>query len=175
MTIGTVAIAIATVVYGVVSIFQYGEMRHDAVVSERAWVGPINAGIKPRTTKAGTYFKVPFSNHGQTPALNVRSWIGYTNNERQIPKRDPIGNSQSANMVLFPNELGNTSTMDNLLPADDVNAIKAGALILYVYGTIAYDDAFGHRHWTQFCFIPNRVWGAFAPCREHNGTDNESE
>jgi hypothetical protein len=95
----------------------------------------------------------------------------------KIPYRDKSkGKAKDiGKMLLAPDGGGNTSTIDNPLPTGLIEPLMRNGLKLYIFGTIFYEDIFGKKHWTQFCFYPSRNMDASLPCPIHNETDDTQQ
>ncbi len=143
------------------------DSREASKLENRAWIAPITSKIHTEMGQSGIIFNVPFTNSGKTPALHVSAWIGAVGDFKDIGFGEP--SRGHADELLGLDQVGNTSTVP--FPSDVIQKIQSGAT-LYVFGTIWYDDIFGGKHWTQFCFYPGRDMKSFGPCGKHNGTDD---
>ncbi len=54
------------------------------------------------------------------------------------------------------------------LTLQEINAIRSGALHVFVYGTVKYEDVFGNPHITDYCLSSNPDSGGFSTCNTHN-------
>jgi hypothetical protein len=52
-----------------------------------------------------------------------------------------------------------------------IDAIKAGHLLIEEYGYLTYRDAANAWHKTEYCFIYSFETGGFNPCEKHNTAD----
>jgi hypothetical protein len=168
-------ILVAVAGYTLISYLQLIDTKKAFIVGERAWVAPVSTGLRSEPAKvgSGTIFVVPYTNTGKTLALHVRSWINRTDipHLQQITDSDPIGTG-GGYAILPPGSVDNTSTSGIPITESDVKGIKRGAIHVFIYGTISYDDIFGKSHWTQFCFYPGPDLNSFGPCDRHNRTDD---
>lgn len=167
--------------------------RDTLVASERPWVGISGSGngnfqleiAENRPLSVTLYAQ----NVGKTPALNE---IG-VNKLTIVPRGNRIpdfgGYSKSEAgppAVLFPGAIAtlhnDTSQPDAAgnskppLTLQQVEEFKSGAVQLYVYGSIWYDDTFHTReHRTDYCFvyIPDlsKTIANFSACKTHNYAD----
>ncbi len=167
--------------------------RDTLVASERPWVGISGSGngnfqleiAENRPLSVTIYAQ----NVGKTPALNeigvnkltivplgsrIPDFGGYSKSEAGPP------------VVLFPGAIAtlhnDTSQPDAAgnskppLTLQQVKEFKSGAVQIYVYGSIWYDDTFHTReHRTDYCFvyIPDlsKTIANFGACKTHNYAD----
>lgn len=126
-----------------------------AEITQRPWIGI--ASVDPFSLSPSDSFGLRFNvvNTGRTPGLNVRTVIVL----RSLPVKErfspimgavPAGTIQSASAIL-PNGTLFIETPRYPLAQAQIDAIKGGTIILYVYGQIAYFDVFGADHITKFC------------------------
>jgi hypothetical protein len=123
----------------------------------RAWLGILvltDLVIKPGEEATGW---VVAQNSGRTPALQVHTNAsGESVPKDAVPdlvyRNPPVG--VASNSVVPPQgtlkfrvRSGTTATQDQ------VNAIKNGTSVLYIYGKIRYLDIFKRQHDTIFCFV----------------------
>jgi hypothetical protein len=66
---------------------------------------------------------------------------------------------------------GEIQVDSQIIPQEQLSAVKAGKSPLFVYGTVWYEDIFGASHWTQYCWSvdPNRGVNYEGP--KHNDCD----
>jgi hypothetical protein len=128
-------------------------------LEQRAWVAPL--GISNISFKVGEpiAFSIVFQNSGKSPALHETHEIA----ARSFPKggkvdftyTPPLGIRSSTTIQPGMN-ITNSSPPDTLRPTQgQIDAIKSGDAVLYLYGKISYDDVFSIQHHTTFCFVVN--------------------
>jgi hypothetical protein len=128
---------------------------------QRAWVGPLK--VSAPELKAGVVPTVwiTFQNSGKTPARSIRVksvgrlfmpnerfWPDYTGRQDKLPPS--LG-------TLFPQaEARVPAHLPDALSQHGVDSIGNGTVVLYVYGRVTYEDAFGQPHWTTYAirYIP---------------------
>lgn len=57
------------------------------------------------------------------------------------------------------------------LTPQEIIAIQSGALRVFIYGTLKYEDAFGNPHITDYCLSSSPESEGFSTCDTHNYTD----
>ena len=121
-----------------------------------------------------TKFRLRMLLKGEEPAFNYQ--------DRSFP---PIINKMG---TIFPNEaprhlripLETTiggEKMRVTLPQRDFDSLAAGEEHAVIYGTIEYDDTFGHHHWTRYCggtMLAQTISSAPSKeCVEYNDADHD--
>lgn len=148
--------------------------RENTRLEQRAWVAPTEA-VQP-TIKEGAYvhFSMWITNTGKTPARRCVSDIGYktlgpgeafdpSKHVRYKRVEDP------GVIVLFPGTRFSVPvTGDVLLSEATVAALKAGGIVIHLYGRIAYDDVFGQRHTTTYCNVLETDLKNLKACATYN-------
>ena len=159
-------------------------------LDQRAWVGVKTLtppGLVDKTNlhvyiKAGSppHVEVIVLNNGKTPALNYRAECAAQTQVRGHnvnPIYSPIGPStyqsigvlQPGSMIFQP--IGDAELPNSELSQSQIDSIKAGTDIFYVYGHITYDDVFKHPHITNFCYFLSRDLANGAICNTYNDAD----
>ncbi len=150
-----------------------------ARTDQRCWIGlqgihyTIDAGKVIEST-------IVFTNTGKTPAVNLRT--------RATMKPVPVGDAPDFQHIysivpqnhspVAPNASIFTNPKDHSnipLAQDEVDAIKQGAAVVYIYGRIDYEDIFHVDHWISFCYSANTDLVNSSACKEHNEIDNNPE
>jgi len=155
----TFVIAVFTVIYSVVTIGLYRIAKNTLTVSQRAFIYAERADIfnSPRvktsvTRPPGTptQIDIAFKNSGQTVASNEVVTINILANKLGIPSdfTYPVDNG-SKPTLLAPQAEGH---MSKTIGAQDLADAESGKTLLFVYGDISYDDVFGEKHRTEYCF-----------------------
>lgn len=57
------------------------------------------------------------------------------------------------------------------LDATELQVINSGKMVIFVHGTISYEDVFGCWHWTIFCYRFNPIRG-YDVYETHNDADD---
>lgn len=165
----TALIFVATAAYVIVAMLQRSDFQAQSARDERAWVGPVEqsgpSGLHAESAPNGDVaIVIPYINTGKTPAFKVGSWISWTT----IPAaaNPATFNGDVGTMALFPNGIANVATVGegSIIPKSVAQKVRAGKLVIYVYGAITYRDTFGHSHWTDFCFSPSTNIQRFGGC-----------
>jgi hypothetical protein len=115
------------------------------------------------TTESTNFvFHAKMVNSGKTIAIVTGNICGACNNTNEIPKYDPIASGQSE--VLIPNAM----SPEFVIPIPRWLFAKE----VYFFGTVYYDDIFGDRHWTQFCYCFSDAGKTVALTPFHNACDD---
>lgn len=156
---------------------------------DRPWVGISGSGNFELKMPEGGPLSITMNaqNTGRTPALNL-----VTVNKLETvglgghaPDFEYSKSEASPPVVLFPGSIttikidtNRSSAQGNALQhltTPEVEALQSGAVKIYVYGSIWYDDTHGHSHRTDYCFIyiPDRPFSGanFGTCKAHNYAD----
>jgi hypothetical protein len=140
-------------------------------LDQRAWIGVLDPMPGDFSEATGFPVTVVFFNSGRTPASNVQSAAGFKISPSAIsgPSPEdinqltfrpgqsiaPQGRFSEALRVILPS--GDISTPGERKGLQDVisrfQLIKAKKVVLYIYGILKYDDAFGKHRTTNFCIF----------------------
>jgi len=63
------------------------------------------------------------------------------------------------------------STKNPTLSQTQIDMVRSGDEIAYIFGKIRYYDIFGSEHHTTFCLQMNRDLQAVSSCKEYNSAD----
>ena len=143
-------------------------------LEQRAWVGPLSASDFNFTPGQPISYRIVFQNSGKTPALHERHQIMC----RSFPKAGPVD-------FTYPKPTGIISTTtiqpgmtfenmtfsEVILSQRQVDAIRSGAAVPYLYGKITYDDVFSIKHHTTFCFVISPDLQRSEFCDKYNEAD----
>jgi hypothetical protein len=124
-------------------------------LEQRAWVGVVSIVPPDLRPKSDFFLSLQAVNSGHTPALNFRSLTvlhSLKKTEEFKPIYAPIQGTES-NRVIQPSEGVTLNTRTYELTQEQIDWIKNGNYILYVYGKMSYDDIFHQRHHTTFCKV----------------------
>lgn len=152
----TFAIALSVIALGCTG-WQIYASREQEKLASRAWVTVQQPGSNADLSK----FIVRLGNTGTTPALNV-TVVGRS--QRLDPGTLPTFEYES-NTVSGKGALGR-----DVQAQLEVPYVVAKDKVGFIHGCVDYDDIFGQRHWTTFCFRQGSDSGHATWCDEHNGT-----
>jgi hypothetical protein len=119
----------------------------------RAYVFPDQASLIWGGTAKPTVAEIVIKNSGQTPAYRLATVA--TIGVRDYPLKDDIAVPPlPMNHTVVPPLGGYTLStgMDKPLSGDQLKAIQKGSQAIYVFGDIAYADAFGECRMTRYRF-----------------------
>lgn len=144
---------------------------------QRAWVGAI--GIADVVIKEGQppSFRVLVTNSGRTPALHVRFLTmggGRPKGEKIAFAYPPAAKGEVlSDFVLQPGAqyFLNSGNEETLVTKTQVDGITSGASIMWIFGTMTYEDVSKRAHHTKFCFILTHDLKAAEPCDTYNEAD----
>jgi hypothetical protein len=172
--IGTAGV-IAGIGYAVITYCQWRDVRNNFLLDQRAWLGitRIDANLDPSKP---TNILIHVSNSGKTMARRARSNHIVECLPRGAPPQflDAEGKTASSTVIAPGSERVFThvnicsSKTDGEEEPARVRDVLTGALDLYVYGTIWYEDIFGTGHWTTFCNIYDLKAQKLNGCSVHN-------
>lgn len=124
-------------------------------LDQRAWVN-VGRTIRPSEIKAGVSqvesIGMEFINSGKTQALDVNTVIAAQTLLTNIPF-SPLykGEARDSRTNLRPGVPFSVKVPNVTLRQEQIDAIRNGTLIFYVYGEISYEDIFANHHCTKFC------------------------
>jgi len=153
-------------------------------LDQRAWLGtPFTIEPEFRDSGKRVYLKVgerpnfavQIANSGKSIARNVTVQVDFKIIGRQEPfaptYRVPIPGSSVT--VLLPG--AHVSIGTGVIPAattqNEVDDIVSGSKVLYVYGSIVYEDIFRESHHSNFCLHLDPKLTNFAVCPTYNDAD----
>ncbi|MFI5126984.1 MAG: hypothetical protein ACHQJX_09165, partial [Candidatus Acidiferrales bacterium] len=141
-----------------------------AHLEQRAWVGVL--GITSLKIKAAepTDFQLMAVNSGRTPALHVKHLLTVKSMLTSQKFTFTHGPAMGANSdtVIQPNMQVPFVAEPDVPTQAQIDAIKSGTATLRIYGRIDYEDVFGAKHYTKFCFILGRDLTSLEWCSEYN-------
>jgi hypothetical protein len=152
-------------------------MESEQMVDERAWVFVESYEQIASDDKKMVQFKIHYKNFGKTVALNLESIAGLQYEYRCIPKKEDAPNPKITMQTLPPGETGFIFTAQ--IPIEVFPGTPNGKQ-LYIYGTIWYDDIFGHHHWARHCVNlahddSSKEYLFFRPTPNHNSCDDSKD
>jgi hypothetical protein len=171
------------------------DIARDALNLEgRPWVGISgNDSFRLQLVK-GEPLKIVLipKNFGTAPALRERSVNKMEEFPSLPPGRVPNFNAYTRAeagppIVLFPGsaaqiniDTSKSGAQGNMVFAhltdEEIRQIRTGAIRIYLYGSIWYEDTFSKKHRTDYCFMyhpetSNEDTASFTACSEHNSAD----
>jgi hypothetical protein len=184
----TVAMAVATIVYAILVWRQLavmgrqlgvmdGQLRQMQVAS-RAWVGLANATSTPIVAGKKIGFDLRFTNTGETPAnkvvISCAIYIGKEGCDIESLAATDVELMSSLPMqrAIAPNAIVSMRdfTPQGISESAGVE-INAGRMIAYIFGRASYDDIFGEKHTTEYCFTIDPSTGRLEAYRQYNRMD----
>jgi hypothetical protein len=152
-------------------------------LDQRAWVGVTQFGSSSATQNDAPYieagkevrFIARFTNSGKTPAKTTRTDIAF----QFLPKgvqlsptlKEPNPPITASTFIVQPGATHFLQTLPTVFSAPQIVAATQGQLVLYVYGTIRYQDVFGKEHSTEFCAFITPSLKSFDGCPSYNDSD----
>lgn len=132
----------------------------------RAYVGVLGTEFHwSDIPTVGVQYKISITNHGKTPAVNLNFSMSHRILPFPLPKADLlIPNADTdpvPSAVLHPGCTTHGLSSCDLEPTYDTadyDALARGEdrtgkdSRLYCFGRVEYTDAFGSRHWTDYCY-----------------------
>lgn len=179
MVVLTAVIALATVVYCIISFWQWKATNRSAEIAEqsvrlgaRAYLGLVTMTLDDSlaaTRKTG--IKGIFRNAGHTPAYNVvvKSYYLFSQDGFRPDPNDQIAARPAQIGLLLPNEDLAYTFVVPPLSEEQAKRVMEGSTKLYLYGFIEYEDIFQHQHTMKFCgtYSPTE-FTSFFRCPTHN-------
>lgn len=155
---------------------------------QRAWVGMteilpqwVDSSNKPMFLKEGSYYQVGVTivNSGKTPALNVKPKIRllpFSSEDKFYPdfgdlkeQSDGVIEGQTVGVIQPQGALKLISAPSyKKVRSSDLESLKNGSLVLFLYGEIQYEDIFGVAHQTTFCSTLASTLDRFNVCSSYN-------
>lgn len=162
---------VAGIAYAFITYLQWGDLRANFKIDNRAWVMPFEYKKTTDFNKNVIGANMFYKNTGKTPALDLQVFVGWAAGESLIPKRD-IPSDNSPKFALAPDGVGNSAP--NIPPAV-VKGVTIGNPGGFIFGTIWYKDVFGYAHWNQYCVGIGPHFDYFTACTIHNATSETDE
>jgi hypothetical protein len=132
------------------------EMGVSRELENRAWVGLKDLKFEPRPAVdgvVGANLIATFINSGQSPAIVTITIEG--KELEQSPPDDlayPVLPTKASQLPLFPHAEVEKELISLPKGVPIVLNPKSPEHAWYIYGTIQYEDIFGYRHTTKFCY-----------------------
>jgi hypothetical protein len=132
-----------------------GQMRESTKRQLRAYLGVSECGLKLEN-RAIPEGQVNIKNFGQTPAYNVRQWIGIAVFPHPLPVKlpeRPDGLPSSVSVVPPSGDHINVVPVKSAIPADLQFLLYTPEHTVYVFGRVMYEDIFGGEWTTDYRFF----------------------
>jgi hypothetical protein len=148
---------------------QVSERALDA--ADRPWVGQfgdIEIGLGGTQMTIGVNFK----NYGRSPALRIRSIVGFVSGPVGLPPPTSIADmSRSTSVqIKFPGETFFSKPYGSLPPVSDWDKIVRGERSMWVFGRIEYSGQSGADYRTVFCSYYKAGYGGMVPTEDNEAT-----
>jgi hypothetical protein len=155
------------------------ETRRAIRYSEAAYIAITDASLVQFGEGLPTVCRMFYTNAGNTPAYNVRTY-GHINlwERPMIPAdqdklKDIAGVECSQHLIAPSGVRDHIVTVQAPLTALLFQQIEEGKLRFYVWGIITYEDIFGRERWTTFCHMQIGPSTALYGCGSNNDADRE--
>jgi hypothetical protein len=186
---GTVAIAFLTFVLAFGTIFLWTATKRLVKGAEdtaerqlRAYVFPVEAGLKKLNAGDNPEYRIVIYNTGQTPAYKLVHIGRFALVD--FPLIEPLPEAEIISEGFSRTNLGPGGKMEKVgsagrsLSTDAIDRLKAGKAALYAYGTIHFVDAFRNLRWIKYRYMTGgnvgfRSDGKLATCQEGNETSED--
>jgi len=155
---------------------QLREMHTAMLVDQRAWVGMIHhADIEFREGAKGK-FGVILRNNGQTPALGLDTLMFVELVPQGSPPQFTYGSgkpptSRGASVVQPGMEVVLQDPTDFPMTTEQIQAMKDGTKVMYIYGKLTYRDIFKAVHHGTFCIYVEADLTTTKSCDRYNEYD----
>ncbi len=168
-----------TAVLLVLNILTLLHLKSESRLTNRAWIGLNTARHEQLVSGQIIRTQLDFINTGKTPAIaatvhytlcwrpkefDMHTWIAAHEQEtwENAANRGPIAPNASFSLLAASDE-----PITESLTAD----ILSGKTIVYVFGTISYNDIFYRPHQTKFCSVIRPSTERMQPYHEYNYMD----
>lgn len=148
-------------------------IRDSSRSDQRAWVGVVAFNAPKPAFEVGNQpvLSVTISNTGKTPALRCKSLFAAKSYPVTQPFVANYGATTGRNSIdtIPPNARPELQTPPlAALTGYQIDSIKNGTLILYIFGKITYEDVFGITHQSQFCYALSHNLTSAEGCETYN-------
>lgn len=149
---------------------QFNVSKSQLIYSQRAWVTAEDVSLSKLKVGEPTTAEVKFVNSGSSPALQVvaLSGLAITSTPISVPNRVSQNDNVESRGVLAPKTFFFSELKSGEHTTQTIQAINAEKIKMYVWGIVEYDDIFGVRHGTKFCFVNYRGGITLAACDNNN-------
>jgi hypothetical protein len=151
------------IAYAIVTYFQWGDLRHNFAVDQRAWLKCelIEQRMDLRTAKIARA-PVVVTNIGKSPAMHatVQGAVEIVDKDK-APAFDYAGppaptyfpifyQTDRQESLIYALEGEGSPKLGHAVTDTERNLLIEGSACVAIYGTVTYNDQFG-MHWVQFC------------------------
>jgi len=136
-------------------LFQIGENRRSTKQQLRAYLSTEPLGIKSRIGRKDCLGHILLKNVGQTPAFNVWLKVMLTRHtEKEWQPVDYADDPLKVSRALHPGGSMSQGSQGPFLNIAEIDVATKNAELPYIYiwGIARYDDIYGERHTTKFCY-----------------------
>ena len=163
----------------ILNIFTFKATREDAKLEKRAWVGVKDViAPKPLTSSEKFRYEVYYTNTGNTPAVDVNAVYGIAVGEdvdigsRITETENEFANISGSQFVIPPQaDFLAAGSGKRKLTDSEIEGIRGGEAVIWIYGRFHYRDIFGDSHQTGYCFTYDPNTNGFNAYSEHNYID----
>jgi hypothetical protein len=150
-------LVIVTSVIAVYGIRQYRNFRENGMMQLRAYIS-VEQDLKwPSVLFHGCHVHgfFNFVNNGQTPASSVESWCASCIEAPQKEQFPPNPDNEIIDGgTIHKGKTGLPHPVKTApITSDEIAKIRLGELVVYFWGSVGYEDAFGKRQYTPFSYI----------------------
>lgn len=183
-------IAFFTIILGIGTIYLVRDGRAHSRHQLRAYVFPADMGIvdlgtPPTRTNLGQYgffhFRIALRNSGQTPAYDVRNWFDVKVMEVSPQNEANLTIGSVGDSASVPPGAANLADYwsKSRLSDEQIDAIRAGTIAVYIWGRTEYRDAFKRHRYTNYRLrftgqYPPEQGALIAYCNGGNETDEDA-
>ena len=143
---------------------------------QRAWIGVVKFSSSTQNGASQSPYVVAdrditfvaqIINSGKSPAKLIKSGAAFQL-QPATSNFDPVfvvrGDPIQSKFVIQPNAMHYLQTPVTRFSAVQVNAIRNGSMVFYVYGEVTYKDVFELDHFTRFCAFVQKTLDSFTGC-----------
>jgi hypothetical protein len=173
----TALIFFVTVVYTIVSLFQWQEAIRTREIENRAYLNVKRIEMsKELTIGERPVAVITFFNTGRTPAQNTKVIADIGGQPPSAPEPDPrkvvLSRSAQSTGVISPEMDVQTPVDSNTVLTDElIYQINQDQIRLYIWGVASYEDMFGQSHKAYFCGVLRPRTRVFNICSQGNFAD----
>jgi hypothetical protein len=171
VALGTVVIGIFTIVLGLGTVSlanstkKLAEVAQDTALRQlRAYVQIHRVTISPLDTSNITNVEIVWENTGQTPAYDATCWGTFQMLDfplKQGLPSLPVTSAPARFIILPDRKYGQTNPSGRPPLADEIQAVRDGAKVIFAYGEIRYRDVFKIERIAKFRYA---CGGKYGPC-----------
>jgi len=138
---------------------------------QRAWVGLTNISMRALTADQPVWITANTVNSGKTLALHAQRTNAIVLATKE-PASFPMKGKWKALDLFTPNLIyRDIFKGTERLNQAQIDAINSGELLVFMYGTLKYDDIVGTPHSTDYCVVYTADTSGFSSCKKHNSAN----